>query len=101
MAPACRQAGSDSPLTKNKMWSVYALQSLKDGKLYIGISENITARLEMHNSGMTTSTKSRRPFIVIYEEKCDSRASARKKEKFFKSGCGREFIKKFKQFIPE
>jgi len=76
------------------MFYLYVLRSLKDHNLYIGISKNIEKRLRQHNSGMTKSTKRRRPFRVIYEEKCESRESARSREKYFKSGIGREFLKK-------
>lgn len=75
------------------MWYVYSLQSLKDGNLYIDISENPEKRLKGHNLGMSDSTKFRRPFKIIYIEKCKSRLDARKREKYFKSGFGREFLK--------
>jgi putative endonuclease len=77
------------------MWYVYALVSLKDNNLYIGISEDPDKRLKMHNSGMTTSTKYRRPFKIIYTEVCENRLKAREREKYFKSGFGREFLKQF------
>ncbi|MCX8015698.1 MAG: GIY-YIG nuclease family protein [Patescibacteria group bacterium] len=75
------------------MFFVYAIQSLKDGKLYIGISQNPQKRLKQHNSGMTPSTKGRRPFILVFEEACENRLEARQKEKFYKSGYGRELLK--------
>jgi putative endonuclease len=76
-------------------WFVYALQSLQDGNLYIGISQNPKKRLLTHNKGVTQSTKSRRPFILIFQEFCKSRMEAREREKFYKSGKGREILKKF------
>jgi len=75
------------------MWHIYVLKSLKDGKFYVGMSENPKRRLLDHNSGMTQSTRSRRPFEIIYEEECGDRKIARKKEKYMKSGAGRKFIK--------
>jgi putative endonuclease len=74
---------------------VYALKSLKDAALYIGISSDPTRRLTEHNAGMTRSTKARRPFVLIYSELCCDRMRARAREKFLKSGCGREFLKDF------
>ncbi|NLA08322.1 MAG: GIY-YIG nuclease family protein [Parcubacteria group bacterium] len=74
---------------------VYVIKSLKDNNLYIGISSNPSKRLKQHNLGMTSSTKHRRPFKLIYQEKCANRLEARQKEKFYKSGCGREILKKF------
>lgn len=77
------------------MWYIYALKSLKDNNLYIGISENPDRRLQDHNSGTTNSTKYRRPLKIIYKEVCDNREKARKREKYFKSGFGREFLKTY------
>jgi putative endonuclease len=75
------------------MWYIYVLKSLKDGKLYVGMSENPDRRLLDHNSGMTKSIKSRRPFKIIYKEECGDRMVAREREKYMKSGAGRRFIK--------
>jgi len=74
---------------------VYVLQSIKDKHLYIGISKNPERRLIEHNRGMTKSTKARRPFKLIFKEECKNRIEARKKEKYFKSGIGREFLKNY------
>ncbi len=79
------------------MFYVYALCSKKDGHLYIGISSDPVKRVAQHNFGMTQSTRNRRPFEIIYQEACADRAAARIREKFFKSGSGREFLK---QLIP-
>ena len=69
------------------------LKSLKDNNLYIGISENPYRRLIEHNRGLTKSTKSRRPFKLVYIEEFDNRVEARRREKYWKSGIGRETIK--------
>ena len=75
---------------------VYALRSVKDGHLYIGISRNPDKRLQEHNAGMQRSTKYRRPFELIYVEKCCDRRQAREREKKLKSGSGREFLSEIK-----
>jgi putative endonuclease len=75
------------------MYFVYVLKSVKDSKLYYGFTENLEKRLSQHNAGLVTSTKSRRPFILIYSEKVDSLENARRKEKYFKSGFGRKYLK--------
>jgi len=74
-------------------WFVYALRSLQDGNLYIGISQNPDKRVETHNKGKTDSTRNRRPFVLIYKESCNSLKEARQKEKYYKSGFGREVLK--------
>jgi putative endonuclease len=75
------------------MWFAYAIRSMKDGWLYIGLSSNVEGRVKEHNAGYNRSTKSRRPFELVYVEQCDSRAEARAREKYLKSGIGREFLK--------
>jgi len=77
------------------MYYVYVLKSLKDGKLYTGITNNLDRRLKEHNKGKpsTPSTKNRGPFILIYKESVKSRKEARRREKYLKSGIGREFIR--------
>ncbi|OGN04750.1 MAG: endonuclease [Candidatus Yanofskybacteria bacterium RIFCSPHIGHO2_02_FULL_44_12b] len=75
------------------MYFVYILKSGKDGNLYIGLTNNIERRLNEHNRGRNLSTKHRVPFKLLYQERVGSRIEARKREKYFKSGTGREWIK--------
>ena len=89
-SPACRQAGQ---LVEVIMFFVYVLKSEKDGNLYIGMTNDLGRRLNEHNCGRNLSTKYRRPFRLIYSEKLSDRAQARYREKFLKSGIGREWIK--------
>ena len=74
-------------------WFVYALRSLRDNNLYVGISRNPENRVETHNKGKTESTKNRRPLVLIYKESYNSLKEARQKEKYYKSGIGREVLK--------
>ncbi len=46
-----------------------------------------------HKRGHTKSTKNRGEFGIIYIEQCVDRASAREREKYWKSGCGKEQLK--------
>ena len=73
---------------------VYILKSLKDNKLYIGYTTDFKKRIEYHNSGLNTSTKNRRPFKLLFAESFINEKDARKRERFFKTGHGREEIKK-------
>ena len=75
------------------MFYVYVLKSQRDFKRYIGQTENLQKRFDDHNLGLCKSTKSRRPFELIYFEKFNTRSEAMKRERFFKSGKGREFLK--------
>ncbi|MCX7875381.1 MAG: GIY-YIG nuclease family protein, partial [Melioribacteraceae bacterium] len=56
----------------------------------------IERRLHQHNSGYNKTTKPYKPFKLIYFEKLESRIEARQREKYFKSGIGREKIKELK-----
>jgi putative endonuclease len=75
------------------MWFAYALRSETDGGFYVGMTSNPERRVKEHNAGYGQSTRSRGPFEIVYVERCDSRLEARKREKFLKSGVGREFLK--------
>lgn len=74
------------------MFYLYILQSEKNGKFYIGSCEDIDARLVRHNAGATTSTKSGRPWKVVYSEEFPTRAEAIKRENEIKSKKSRIYI---------
>lgn len=70
---------------RNKMYYVYFLKSLKDGKYYIGCSSREPAlRLQEHNDGLVTSTKNRRPFKLVYLESFNNKKEAFQREWFLK-----------------
>ena len=75
------------------MFIVYVLKSLSDGRLYVGCTEDLQARLKAHNSGKVRSTKGRRPLHLMYKEHFDTKQEMRKRENFLKSGQGRKFLK--------
>jgi putative endonuclease len=58
------------------MYFVYILKSKKDGRLYIGCTNNLKKRIKEHNLGLVRSTKSRRPFQLIYFEGYRSKQDA-------------------------
>jgi len=71
---------------------VYVLRNLRDRKRYVGMTTNIESRLSQHNAGRVFSTKSRRPFEIVHIEEFPDRISARRREKYLKSGIGRELL---------
>jgi putative endonuclease len=75
-------------------YTVYILKSYKDNKRYIGCTQNILRRLDEHKSGLVKSTKNRRPFELIYSEEFQNKSDAFTRERFFKSGKGREYLDK-------
>lgn len=45
-----------------------------------------------HNSGTSKFTSQNRPFVLCYSEQFASKVEAMKREKYLKSGRGREFL---------
>ncbi len=76
------------------MFYTYVLRSLRDKKLYIGFTNDLKKRFNEHERGLCKSTRYRAPFEIIYYEEFSERSEAAKREKFFKTGKGREFLKK-------
>ncbi len=77
----------------NKKYFTYILKSKNFDKFYIGNTENLVKRVKEHNAGKTKSIKAFIPYELIYYEIFDSRTEAVLKEKYFKSGVGREYLK--------
>ena len=63
---------------------VYILESLKDGKYYIGSTSDVEKRLNYHNAGLQRSTKHRKPFRLVYSEALPDKSTALKREKQIK-----------------
>ena len=76
-----------------KMFFTYVLTSGRDNKFYIGVTEDLEKRIEEHHKGAVTPTASRRPLKLIYYEACLNAKDAIKREKCFKIGFGRHFLK--------
>jgi putative endonuclease len=72
---------------------VYAIKSSLKERIYVGFTGNLENRLNEHNKGKTKSTKGYRPWKLIYQEIVETREEARRREKYLKSGCGKEFLK--------
>lgn len=75
------------------MYYTYILKSLKDNKYYYGSCQDLTLRLQQHNSQKVKSTKSRIPLIIHYFEQYDTRSEAQKREYFFKTIDGYIWLK--------
>lgn len=84
LASADHRAITPAPFVIILMYYVYILKSLKDHSLYIGYTNNIERRFFEHNSGQSTYTKSRCPWIVVYYEAFKNLEDAKKREKALK-----------------
>ena len=75
------------------MFYVYAISSRVKNYIYVGLTNNLERRLKEHNNGRSKTTKSYVPFDLLYSEILESRKAARIREKYLKSGVGKEFLK--------
>ena len=76
---------------------VYAVSSVVANYIYVGISFNPTERIRQHNHGKEKTTRLYKPFKILLIEEFEDRMEARKREKYLKSGCGKELLKKIKE----
>jgi putative endonuclease len=77
---------------------VYVLRSRSDQQWYVGLTNNLPARVEAHNSGHVSSTRLRRPLELIYWEGCLDRSDAARREKYLKSAWGKRYLKTRMQY---
>ncbi|MGJ8683318.1 MAG: GIY-YIG nuclease family protein [Nonlabens sp.] len=81
------------------MFTVYALSSVYRNYIYVGLSSELEERLKRHNSGKNKTTKPYAPFILLYSEELETRDEARIREKYWKSGTGKEQLKRMRENI--
>jgi len=66
-------------------WTVYILRC-GDGTLYTGITNDLDRRMAEHDAGTGAKyTKGRSPFQLLYQEACQGRGPASKREIEIKS----------------
>ena len=87
-------------MTHSEKNTVYIIRSEADGtKFYTGITSDMAARLEWHNSGPSGVTVAGRPWSLVVSLQFATERSARRFEKYLKSGSGRAFSKR--HFAPD
>ena len=87
------EENSSSAKNFNDMQYVYILKSKKDNSLYTGCTNDIKSRVTFHNSGKVFSTKERKPYEIIFYEAFVNKYDAYRREKWLKTGWGRNHIK--------
>lgn len=63
-------------------WFVYIVRCADDS-LYTGITIDVDRRIQEHNEGDKLAakyTRARRPVVLMYQEVCESRSAATKRE---------------------
>ena len=74
---------------------VYILRSVQDPRRhYVGLTADVTRRLDSHNAGQNTHTARERPWRLIVLLEFRSEEPAVRFEKYLKSGSGRAFTKR-------
>jgi putative endonuclease len=77
------------------MFTIYAIKSSARKYIYVGMTSDFDRRFSEHNTGRNKTTRPYKPFQVLYTEQRTTRAEARKREQYLKSGIGKEFLKSF------
>jgi putative endonuclease len=77
----------------SNMFYTYILRSQKTGKHYYGSCEDLEKRLKTHNAGKVKYTKPFIPWEIIYSEQFDTRSEAYRRELFFKTLTGWNWLK--------
>lgn len=75
------------------MYFVYVLRSFTNQKLYVGFTENLKERLTTHNRGEVISTKTQRPWKVIFYECYTNKMDALRREQYLKTTAGKRGLK--------
>ena len=70
-------------------FTVYIIESTEEHR-YIGQTSDLARRITEHNSHLSHSTKHGTGWKPVYAEEHETRAEAMKREKYFKSGKGRD-----------
>ncbi len=72
---------------------LYIIEGIATCKRYVGITNDLQRRLQEHKHNHTKSGQIIGDFTLIYTEDFLDYSNAREREKFFKSGKGRQWIK--------
>jgi len=75
-----------------KIFYLYILHSLKDGTYYIGHTGDLEKRIKWHNAGYSLSTKAKRPWELVYQERYHTKSDAQKREYELKRKKSRKYI---------
>ena len=78
------------------MFWVYAISSLNRNYIYVGLNSDLESRIARHNKGYEKTTKRYRPFVLLFSEQVNTRTDAREREKYWKSGIGKEKLKRLR-----
>ncbi len=67
------------------MFFVYVLKSERDGRFYIGHTNELSDRITRHNERRVPATKHRVPLKLVHSEPFETRSEAAARERYLKS----------------
>lgn len=73
------------------VYTVYVVVS-SEGYRYTGFTSDLLKRLDQHNSGVSRWTRRGTNWQLVYTEEYSDKAQAIKRERWLKSGHGRQFL---------
>jgi putative endonuclease len=72
----------------------YVLKSSKTGRHYTGSCQDLDERFAYHNEGYSLAARGGLPWVVVYREPHATREAACARERYFKTGAGRDELKR-------
>ena len=78
---------------------IYAIVSLIDNRIYVGMSQNVEQRIREHNAGKVSSTKHFVPWVNFFTQFAGNATEAGKLEKYYKSAAGKRRLRKIPDFL--
>src|SRR5258706_15896720 len=90
-APQERREGAQGDCCR--LWYVYFLE-LKSGDIYVGSTDNLRRRFASHQKGHVVSTSKYLPAVLRSYVAVADELTARRLERYFKSGSGKAFARK-------
>jgi putative endonuclease len=77
------------------MFHMYVLRSRSSGGSYVGSTGDLERRLGEHQANEAWATKNRGPWELIRSEAYPTRSAAMRRERFLKTGKGRDELQLF------
>lgn len=75
------------------MYYTYVLLSTKENKLYLGFTQDLRTRMELHRRGFMMKEKNNGSLKLIYLEACLNKKDAVRRDKYLNSFLGRKYLK--------
>lgn len=75
------------------MYYTYVLLSTKKNKLYLGFTQDLKTRMELHRRGFMMKGKNNGSLKLVYLEACLNKIDAVRRDKYLSSYFGRRYLK--------